>query len=118
MAHEEPRRVVPARVERYPARAAREHIAAWRFSFRQESELQFDAQPEPGHDVGVDRKASVRRADRVLELGIEEALVPEKIGMDGQWRPAHMCERGVIALERAIREDRNPRLAHRGNQKR
>src|SRR6185503_19766712 len=104
-------RFVTARLERDPARAARQGETVRRYSEWQELELQPQALPELGRHVDADGKPGRRFAERKLEHCVEETLVPEKIGVGRQARSLEMRARRVIVAKRRIREQGDARVA-------
>src|SRR5947208_4601076 len=114
---EQPGGLVPAWIERDPARAASQHIAARRFAVRQELELQLEPPPELGRYVHADRKVSRGRAHGIFEQRVEKALVPEKIGLYRQARTLEVGERRAVGRERAVGGERNARFARGGDQR-
>src|SRR5467141_1236139 len=114
---EEPRGFVPARIERDPARAARKYIGAGGAVDGQVLELQLEPPAELGRHVHADRKMSIGGAQRIFELRVEEALVPEELRLCRQRRAIEMCAGGGIARERAVGQNGDPRLARNGDQR-
>src|SRR5882762_10286046 len=114
---EEPRGFVPARIERDPARAAGKYIGAGGAVDGQVLELQLEPPAELGRHVHADRKMSVGGAQRIFELRVEEALVPEELRLCWQGRAVEMCAGGGIARERAVGQNGDPRLARNGDQR-
>ena len=112
VAREEPRRLVRARIERHPPGTAGQDVVASRLAFLQELELQLDPKAEPGHHIRADGDARIRRLERILDLGVEESLVPEEISFERQRRAGKLSERCVVALERAVGKQRDARMAH------
>ena len=104
---------VPGRVERDPSRAAGQREAARRACILQELQLQLEPVAQLGRHVDPEGNASTLGGQGILELGVEEALVPEEIGFGWQGRPFHVRARSGIAREGAVRQKRNSRLAHR-----
>src|SRR5438270_1690039 len=113
---EEPRGFVPARIERDPARPARKYIGASGAVDGQVLEPQLEPRAELGRHVHTHRKMSVGGAQRIFELRVEEALVPEEISLCRQRRTIETCARGRIARERAVGQNGDPRLARNGDQ--
>src|SRR5437016_5001269 len=56
-------------------------------------------------------------AQRIFELRVEEALVPEEIRLYRERRTIESCARGRIARERAVGQNGDPRLARNGDQR-
>src|SRR5882672_7119756 len=113
------RRIAPASaaskrmpIQRDPVGAAGQQVAARRPVGRQEVELELEARAELWSHVHANRKLRLLRGERVLELGVEEPLVPEKVGVGRQARPVEVRARSVVAGKGAVGEQRNARLPH------
>ncbi len=93
---ETPRHLVPAWIERDPARVTRQLVAEGTAVDGQELEPQLQPLPQFGRYVDADRKMAAGRPDRILEQDVEEALVPEKIGVYRQRRTLEVSEGGCV----------------------
>src|SRR3989442_9403053 len=98
-------------MERAPAGAARQRVGGGGPVGGQVLEPQLEPPAELGRYVDPNGKMRALRADWVFQLGVEEALGPEKIGVERQPWTFHMSPRRGIARKGTVRPDGHSRLA-------
>src|SRR5947207_15466472 len=97
-----PRRFGRRRIEWYPAGTAGNLVRARRGAGGQERQMQLDAAQKLRRDIRANRQTRISGAQRILECGVEETLVPEQLGFVRQPRTLEQRSRRVIASKRPI----------------